>query len=220
MFFNSPSDIQAIAQNTSAAVFVMPDNTKLNVKGAIIIQPETKSIITIEQIQSLISRLELRQTTDLFVIIRPADKLGLEAANAFLKNLEEPGDHIHFILITSQPSALLPTILSRTAIYFLREDNPLTASPKVTDKIKDLAKQLMTARPTELPKLAEAISKQKDHKREFALSITGAAIEMLYKSYFITGKAVFLNKLPKFLSLYEALDKNGHIKLQIVANLA
>lgn len=220
MFFDQPSDIKTIAQNTNAAIFVMPEDTVIKIPKALIIQPETKSIITIEQIQSLISRLELRQTTDLFVIIRPADKLGTEAANAFLKNLEEPGEHIHFILITSQPSALLPTILSRAAIYFLREDNPLTASPKVTDKVKDLAKQLMVAQPADLPALAETISKQKDHKREFALSVSGAAIEMLYKSYFITRKTAFLTKLPKFLALYEALSKNGHIKLQIVANLA
>src|SRR6201999_3807744 len=36
------------------------------------------------------------------------------AANALLKTLEEPGQKTHFILLTSQPEALLPTILSRT----------------------------------------------------------------------------------------------------------
>ncbi|MBX3263306.1 MAG: DNA polymerase III subunit [Labilithrix sp.] len=47
-------------------------------------------------------------------IIRRAEELNLSAANALLKTLEEPGDKTHFILLSSQPEALLPTILSRT----------------------------------------------------------------------------------------------------------
>ena len=47
-------------------------------------------------------------------IIRRAEELNLSAANALLKTLEEPGAKTHFILLSSQPEALLPTILSRT----------------------------------------------------------------------------------------------------------
>jgi DNA polymerase-3 subunit delta' len=47
-------------------------------------------------------------------VVRRAEELSTGAANALLKTLEEPGDRTHFILITSQPEALLPTILSRT----------------------------------------------------------------------------------------------------------
>jgi DNA polymerase-3 subunit delta' len=47
-------------------------------------------------------------------IIRRAEELSVSAANALLKTLEEPGARTHFILLSSQPEALLPTILSRT----------------------------------------------------------------------------------------------------------
>jgi hypothetical protein len=47
------------------------------------------------------------------VRIRRADLLGLEAANALLKSLEEPGAHVHWILTTSRPESLLATIRSR-----------------------------------------------------------------------------------------------------------
>ena len=47
-------------------------------------------------------------------IIRRAEELHPSASNALLKTLEEPGASTHFILLTSQPEALLPTILSRT----------------------------------------------------------------------------------------------------------
>jgi DNA polymerase-3 subunit delta' len=47
-------------------------------------------------------------------IVRRAEELSVSAANALLKTLEEPGAKTHFILLSSQPEALLPTILSRT----------------------------------------------------------------------------------------------------------
>lgn len=37
----------------------------------------------------------------------------VSAANALLKSLEEPPSHTHFVLVTAQPQALLPTIRSR-----------------------------------------------------------------------------------------------------------
>lgn len=42
-----------------------------------------------------------------------ADHLNAEAANAFLKTLEEPPAHVHFILVTDHPEKLLDTIASR-----------------------------------------------------------------------------------------------------------
>src|SRR5512139_4103270 len=42
-----------------------------------------------------------------------ADNFNIEAANAFLKTLEEPPGHVHFILVTDRPERLLPTIASR-----------------------------------------------------------------------------------------------------------
>ncbi|MEP6768872.1 MAG: DNA polymerase III subunit [Acidobacteriota bacterium] len=47
------------------------------------------------------------------ILLSRAEKLGVEAANALLKALEEPGSQIHWILTTTRPEALLPTILSR-----------------------------------------------------------------------------------------------------------
>ncbi len=48
-----------------------------------------------------------------FFIIDQADKMNDAAANALLKTLEEPSSTSHLFLITSRPSALLPTIRSR-----------------------------------------------------------------------------------------------------------
>jgi DNA polymerase-3 subunit delta' len=47
-------------------------------------------------------------------IIRRAEELNTSSANALLKTLEEPPARTHFVLITSRPDLLLPTIRSRT----------------------------------------------------------------------------------------------------------
>lgn len=47
------------------------------------------------------------------VIIEPADRMNINAANALLKTLEEPGRDALLLLVTARPAALLPTIRSR-----------------------------------------------------------------------------------------------------------
>ncbi len=47
------------------------------------------------------------------VIVRPAEAMNAATANALLKSLEEPLPHTLFLLVTSDPQRLLPTIRSR-----------------------------------------------------------------------------------------------------------
>lgn len=219
MFFESVEEIVPIASKTGAAVFVVPKNVEIRIKDALTLQPEEKSVITIEQTRNLISKITTKQTKDIFVLIRPADKMNDEAANAFLKSLEEPQDKVHFVLVTDKPSKMLPTILSRAGIYFLKNNWSASGGIIADEKCKILAKKLLVAKSAELVDLVEEITKKKDGVRIFAMDVLGTAIEMLYKSYFLTEKEVFLKKIPKFLAAYEGVSRNGHVKLQIVSNL-
>ena len=63
------------------------------------------------------------------LIIDDAEKLNDAASNALLKTLEEPADSTYIFLITSNPSALLPTILSRCQM--------LRFAPIATTKIEE-----------------------------------------------------------------------------------
>lgn len=217
MFFESASDIPKIAEKCGTAVFVVPRDAEVKIKNAIVLEPEEKTIITIDQIRRVLLKISKKQTSDLFVLVRPAEAMSLDAANAFLKALEEPGEKLHFVLVTDAPSMLLPTILSRAVIYILKTDfnNDVVAD----EKIKNLAKKLFVAKGADLVAVAEEIAKKKDGVRMYAMEVLGVAIEMLYKSYFITGKEIFIKKLPRFLKAYEGISKNGHVKLQIVSNL-
>ena len=71
--------------------------------------------IRVEQVRELAELLTLRAHLGhrRVVLIDPADRLHVSAANALLKTLEEPPSDAHFILVTDSPSRLPATVLSR-----------------------------------------------------------------------------------------------------------
>ena len=81
------------------------------------------TFIVVDQIRSLQKFLVQTSIDNLpkFVIIDSADDLNINAANALLKNLEEPQINTYFILITNQLSSLLPTIRSRCIKFFIKK---------------------------------------------------------------------------------------------------
>jgi DNA polymerase III subunit delta' len=90
-------------------------------------EPESKSRrILIEQIRRLEQALRAKPVAGSrkVVVIREADRLQPQAANAFLKTLEEPPAGSHVFLTSSSPDALLETILSRCIVVQLRAGAP------------------------------------------------------------------------------------------------
>jgi DNA polymerase-3 subunit delta' len=53
-------------------------------------------------------------------IINDAEKMSIQAQNALLKTLEEPPDYVVIMLLTSNISVLLPTIISRSTVLNMR----------------------------------------------------------------------------------------------------
>lgn len=226
MFFDSPDQITQLAQNTNFAIFalssavaekIIAQNFKANV---LFLKPDEKTNkISIEMVREFTALANTTDIRDRFFVILNAEALNPPAGNALLKNLEEPKPHHHFVLVTETPSALLPTILSRAQVFYLKETDTLSRPVAANDKIKNLAKQLIIADSKKLIELANDVSKKKDNPRAYALEIVGTAIEIMYKSYFATSQTKFLKKLPNLLKLYDNLQKNGHVKLHIVADM-
>jgi DNA polymerase III subunit delta' len=80
------------------------------------VRPESKSrIITIDQTRELMRVIQLKPAEAQFkvAVIVGADRLNPQAANAFLKTLEEPPQKSVLILLTIEPARILETILSR-----------------------------------------------------------------------------------------------------------
>jgi hypothetical protein len=76
-----------------------------------------KQIITIAQVREIVNSAmgrpyEGERRIWIFDGVE-ASRFGAEAANAFLKTLEEPPAHAVFILLAANPTAVLPTIVSR-----------------------------------------------------------------------------------------------------------
>ncbi|GHD09498.1 DNA polymerase III subunit delta' [Tianweitania populi] len=77
-----------------------------------------RTVITADEIRRVSRFLSLRTHDGGYrvVIVDPADDMNRSAANALLKNLEEPPSKVLFILISHSPGRLLPTIRSRTQV--------------------------------------------------------------------------------------------------------
>ena len=81
-----------------------------------ILEPEeADKAIKVDQVRDLVSFVV--QTAQLggrkVVLIEPVESMNINAANALLKSLEEPSGDTVLLLVSHQPSRLLPTIKSR-----------------------------------------------------------------------------------------------------------
>jgi DNA polymerase-3 subunit delta' len=80
-----------------------------------IVEPAETGLIRVDQVRDVIDRAAYRpfEGKRRVVIIDDADALMPQAQNALLKTLEEPTSSSVFILVTSRPDVLLPTVRSR-----------------------------------------------------------------------------------------------------------
>lgn len=104
------------------------------------IEPESKSrVIKIEQIRDL--NVFINQTSYeggwKAAILLDADRLNENAANAFLKTLEEPPQRCLLLLVTESAQRLIPTILSRCQRVHIGEHVDFTSASKVETAMLD-----------------------------------------------------------------------------------
>lgn len=84
--------------------------------------PEGAQGYLIEQIREIVSGVSLapiRAKGKVYILDR-VDLLGVSAANAFLKTLEEPTEGVTFILLGRTREAVLPTVVSRCQVVPFR----------------------------------------------------------------------------------------------------
>lgn len=96
------------------------------------VRPESKTrIIRVEQIRALNQEINLKPTEGRYkvAIIVAADRLKTEAANAFLKTLEEPPPQSLLLLLTTEPQRILETLLSRCLRLNFGGDGPRPLDP-------------------------------------------------------------------------------------------
>ncbi|NCU38585.1 AAA family ATPase [Candidatus Saccharibacteria bacterium] len=106
--------------------------------------------ISIERIRSLYE--QTRSGGVSVVLIDNADRMSINAQNAFLKLLEEPSSKLHFILTSHHPDQLLPTIQSRVQAHHVprisdQQSRSILAFSKLTAEQQTQALFLAAGRP-------------------------------------------------------------------------
>ncbi len=86
--------------------------------------------ISVDQIRGLADFIGMsaHQGGRRVVVLYPVEAMNTSAANALLKNLEEPPPGLLFILVSHKPQQLLPTILSRCQPFTLSAPDATSAS--------------------------------------------------------------------------------------------
>ena len=95
------------------------------------IEPQSKSRrIGIDEIRTLIQKLSQTAFSGGWKVgvLVGADRMTAEAANSFLKTLEEPPPKTLLILVTDEPQSLLPTITSRCQKIVLSDEGNTVAN--------------------------------------------------------------------------------------------
>ncbi len=219
-----------------------------------VLQPElltkTSTIpqIGVDRIRELYLLSRGKQARPSVVIIDDADTMTESAQNSFLKLLEEPPAHTHFILTTHAPETLLPTIMSRLQTVYIR---PLTdqQSIKLVESMPDLddtrRRQMLfiaNGLPAELYRLSQdeqyftTRSERIKLAKSLAEGTTSQRLSVLLKNNFTRGEAIALTRqliellelnpqsssiarIQKLLKTLEYLEKGGNTRLQLASAL-
>lgn len=151
-------------------------------------------IETIRDLKNFLSQKPFSHS-NLIVVIQQADQLNIESQNTLLKTLEEPGDNHYLILITSKPSSLLPTIISRCHKIISTSKNTTLAGKPQLQVAQTLSANLS---------LSEKLSAD---KLQFPV-LVGQEIEACHLELITNPSLVLEKKLEKLILLSQMINAN------------
>ena len=154
LFINKSSEeiLQTISKNLPQSILLTgPDGiglstvarglvSKCNLTPSIILPGKDevidieKGVISVDSIRRLYDETKTKSKLSRIILIDYAERMTLQAQNAFLKLLEEPGKDVHFILVSHTLHNLLPTIISRVVKVKLKPISN-TQSGKLLDQL-------------------------------------------------------------------------------------
>jgi DNA polymerase-3 subunit gamma/tau len=152
-------------------------------------------------------------------IVDEAHMLTKDAANALLKTLEEPPSHVIFILATTDPEKLPPTIISRCQKVVFKQPDVKTLSDKLIDVAKkeghhlDEESAILVARHSKgsyrdgLGILEQILAiSEKTIKYETVVSVLGTPLQELLINLL---EAVCLKKAKDIVDIIEKLQTDN-----------
>ncbi len=120
-----------------------------------LIEIDAASNTGVDNVRELLEKVGFRPTQSRYkvYVVDEVHMLSTSAFNALLKTLEEPPEHVIFILATTEAHKILPTVLSRCQRFEFRRI-PLEAMLEQLQKI--VAQEQITAEPEALELIARA----------------------------------------------------------------
>src|SRR5438128_726831 len=104
-----------------------------------VIEIDAASNTQVEKTRDIIDNAQYRPAHSRFkvYIVDEVHMLSKSSFNALLKTLEEPPEHVKFILATTEPEKVLPTILSRCQRFDFRS----IPTRQIAEHLADICKQ-------------------------------------------------------------------------------
>jgi|GEM_PF-902082 len=195
---NKPADAKALAGKEEAAYYFIAkiagkfgdgeflERAKAkNHPDVMIIEPEVEEKkgktrekeINIAQVREALEKLKFfpYELKTKFCVIKRAQKMNAESANALLKSLEEPSTNAIFLLLADNVESLLPTIVSRCAVLRFPETDLPQRNEENREQMKNIFQQEMFERFDYIEKISknknEMISALKDWELVMAESL-------------------------------------------------
>jgi DNA polymerase III subunit delta' len=177
-------------------------------------EPESKSRrIVIEQIRNLEQTLQMRASSGRrkVAVVSDADRLQPQAANAFLKTLEEPPNDSLLLLLSSLPEALPDTILSRCIPIPLARQQEEDASPEETELVTLLQEIAASGSPgvQHCYRLAQGIQRLLAGVKERIQAENAAALKAEETRYKNTTDGAWLDEREDY---YKALNESRYVQ--------
>jgi DNA polymerase-3 subunit delta' len=177
-------------------------------------EPGSKSRrIVIEQIRNLEHALQMRATRGRrkVAIVSDADRLQTQAANAFLKTLEEPPNDSLLLLLSALPEALPDTILSRCIPIPLSASAEVEPLPEETELI-ELLNEIAAAQASSVQsayRLAQGFQRLLAKVREEIQTENAAALKEEEVRYKNTTDGAWLDEREDY---FKALNESMYLQ--------
>jgi len=154
--------------------------------------------VSIVQVRETLERLKFfpYELKTKFCVIKRAQKMNAEAANALLKSLEESSEKAIFLLLADNIESLLPTIVSRCAVLRF----PQTNLPKWNEENREQLKNIFRQEIFERFDYVEKISK---NKKEMIAALGDWELVMAESLRKLVGSDENQRKIGKVIELVE-----------------
>ena len=158
---------------------------------------EKKTQIVVDQIRTLNDFVHLSRSYQgsRVVLLSPVERLNINASNSLLKTLEEPPERTVLLLVSSNPSELLPTIKSRCQLLHLPQPTLEQASEWLsTQELTHPVDELLSA---SLGKPLLARTLDQDERLAVRKQFAGDILKLLRGSLSLVSAAKNWEKSPK-----------------------